>query len=193
MAAHVGKETEFESLGKTWRAQRFERGSCHDAFVEWARTKLPDPRVTARKEIEELALASLEISERQDLKPAQKQALLAANLRQQHHAAEYSLDMQNDWLAIESPQVRKMIGTDEGGVQIMRIMLTKHHPDIDEEMAAAIVEELGPVKLSEILERVSGTVPPKAPAPARGKSSSQKESHSPGETSTKNLLPVTPD
>lgn len=165
-ASHIGRETTFDALGQKWTAQRFERGACHEKFIAWAKTILPDQRKVCRREIEELALAALEISKRDDLDPEQKHALLAANRQQQHHAAEYSIDMQSEALTIDSKPVAALMATDEGGRKVVEIMLAKHHPSITSEQIADIVDELGEAGMKKVFDQVNGVIPPNGQGPA---------------------------
>jgi hypothetical protein len=190
-ADHVGRESRFTALGREWIAQRWERGPCHEKFVAWAKSKLPDPRQTAVDEVEFLVRRAAKIAADSTLSQAEKQLLLDGNLRQQHHAAEYSLDIQNQYQSIESPPVRALMNTDEGALRMMQIMLEKHHGEVSAETAHAILEELGAARLQELFDKAAGKSPPKEPAPDRGKPS--QEPLLPGETSTRSLSVATPD
>lgn len=139
-ASHIGREAEFQALGRTWRAGRATR-AVWDAFLAWARPRIPDPLEVGRK-----ALA---------LYP------------EGQHAAIVRLAMEEAqaYLSIGSPQVMRALGSLEGMGHMLWLLLRPNHPGITEDEAFDIVMDLGLEKFRQTLEATGG----KVPAAAEGK------------------------
>ena len=140
IAEYVGRETVVEALGKKWTVGRLTRSALADQLA-WARKDLPNPVDEAIKQAEKIYASSLPDA----IKDAQANQILAE-----------AREAKRGHLSDESPDIQSRIQSFEGGVRLFWLILKTHHPDVTEDEAFAIAEEVGPEKLAAIFDRASG-------------------------------------
>jgi hypothetical protein len=133
-AKHIGRETEVEALGQTWRLSRLTRALWED-WLAWARPRIPNPLAAVRQD-----LANWPEEDREMLVKA-------------------ALDSYSAVLTINSKQARDMLSTIEGSTKMVQLLLRQHHPNMTEEKALEIMMELGQQKMNEAMTRAAGEGP----------------------------------
>lgn len=144
-ADHVGREAEVQALGQSWRLSRWERGTW-EAFLSWCRPRLPDPLEVAKKAL----------------------AVFPAHM---HDAiVRHAIDQASFAATSNSPQVQALLGSAEGTAHVLALLLKKHHPEADDDLAMLIAMEVGGDALKAAFETCAGRAPegalPNGRAPA---------------------------
>jgi len=132
--AHLGRETEVQALGRTWKLARFDRATWRQ-WMDWAKTQLPDP-------VEE----ALRIIDRLPEKVAGE-------------IVRKALDEKAIHLGLGSPKVNGLLGSVEGAAYLAYLLLRKYQPEAGEEEGWQIVLELGLKVMQEKFDQASGAVP----------------------------------
>lgn len=141
----LGKETEVQALGKTWRLGRLEIRVIRE-LRDWIKEQVGDPFAHLEKYLDKL--------------PADEQQ------RRVKEAAEV-LD-QLECFTLDSPLAKKWLKTELGAAKLAHLLLTVHQPAITEEEAFAVMQAIGAEKMSEALDDAGGKLPNAvAPAPLR--------------------------
>lgn len=144
-ASHVGREAELTALGQSWRLARWERRTW-DAFLDWARPRLPDPLEVARKAL----------------------ALFPQHLHE--GIVRHAIDLSSRALASNSPQVQALLASAEGTAHVLWLLLRDNHPGVTEEQAWLVMAGAGDDALAAAFRRCQGRTPeaaaPNPPAPA---------------------------
>lgn len=145
IASHVGRETDFEALGRTWRASRWTRRTWAE-FLEWARPRIPDPMEVLLRVLPRL--------------PAEDRA----------DAVRYAIDRGGEYLSVGSYEVLRALSSVEGMNYLFYLLLRPAHPEMTEDMAFEIAASLPEGGLKNIFDRAQGKMPRaaegNAPAPA---------------------------
>lgn len=136
---HVGREQIVEALGQTWTLSRWDR-SVWAAFLEWAKTQLPDPAKEAA-EFLKLLEPNDEISRR---------AVVSQALRDR-----------TDYLSVTSPRVAMLLDSVEGTTYLVYLLLKPKHPEVTADLAYEVVVTVGKEAMSELLKKCSGVIPKK--------------------------------
>lgn len=182
-ANHVGLEQEVPALGQTWKLSRLTRGVWRQ-FFGWARTILPDPQAEAHKHISRLAKEEYQLRRIQaavntpdEHKTPEQRALLAlpenadyldpgflahalqTNQDEQKQACTTGLDKATSTYSLNSPQIQSLLASIDGITQLMYLRLKPNHPDVTEDQAFAIVEEMSPEEASASHRVASGEAP----------------------------------
>jgi hypothetical protein len=134
LAAHIGRETEIQALGRTWQLARLDRGIWRK-WIDWAKTQLPDPVEEALKVVDRL-------------KPEVASAIV-----------QKALEEKTSFLSLGSPKVNALMRAPEGIVQLFFLLLQKNHKDATEDDAMAIVLEIGEEAAQTSFDKASGTLP----------------------------------
>lgn len=135
---HIGKEKEIKALGKDWKLARWTR-EVWDQWLEWAKTRIPDPLERIRPSIEQW--------------PERVQDLLV----------ERAMEKATTVLTMGSPEVQGLMDSLEGLSYLFYLLLRKNHPDVTEDEALAIVLEVGETEAAAAAKVASGQVPSKNP------------------------------
>lgn len=182
---HIGQEVEFPALGRTWRAARCTRRTVWKPVTAWARTMLPDPLAIALKHIDRASeldetimrrIQAADIEEAKKAKAANRQPSLL--LKRYKPIADVMIEKAQEQAALlqcvasGSRAVNSVMDSLEGQTKILFHLLRPNHPDITEETADEILDEIGTPGYLEILLTTQGKRPaPKnddAPAPSAG-------------------------
>lgn len=183
-ASHVGQEQTVQALGQTWKLSRLTRGVWRQFFA-WARTILPDPQAEAHKHISRLAKeeyqirrvhsavntpeehrtpeqrALLALAENADyLDPGYLAHALQTNQDEQKQACTVGLDKATSTHSLNSPQIQSLLASIDGITQLMYLRLKPNHPDVTEDQAFSIVEEMSPEEAAASNRLASGESPP---------------------------------
>lgn len=163
IAPYVGQETTIESLGKAWTLSRWTL-KAWDKFLSWARTQLPDPQVVAELSCLRLAKQERPIRLRLETAEPHERAALEADLNDlmalQSEMVKRGLEKASGYLSVDSPEVQALLSSPRGAAVLLTILLTEHHPGIDEDEAFAIYQSVDRAKLKEALVVAAGKVPP---------------------------------
>jgi hypothetical protein len=141
---HLGAEAKVQAFGQTWILARWTVSIWND-FLDWAKGKMPDPfagldRVAAMIPADASHAHPVGVAFNQALQRAQERAAVM--------------------LSLQSPEVSELLQDPRGAARIAWLLLRKNHPDITEDMAFAIVDEIGPEKMREAFEIAQGKLPP---------------------------------
>lgn len=139
--SHVGREQTVYAMGRSWTLARWERYVWAD-FLEWAKTQLPDPAIAARDLLAVIPPED-EASRRQVVADAIK--------------------AKATYLSLNSPQVKELLDTLEGCVQLTYLLLKRHHPDATPDVAYDLVMAVGAEQMGRTLQACAGVVPKEQP------------------------------
>lgn len=138
----LGKETEIQALGKTWRVGRMTLGII-EAWFDWVASRVGDPYAVAKSMIKDLS--------REDATELLKQAK--------------KTKQQLDSLDLNGEIAEMFLSTPSGVTRMFMLLLKQHHPEMDADTAFAILGELDPSKTAEALKRAAGKTPEKNEQP----------------------------
>jgi hypothetical protein len=131
----LGKEHVVEALGQKWTFGRLSLAVIR-AFRDWIEQQLPDPMAMGEKFF--------------NLLPPDEQL---ARVK----AAE-STKQQLKCFTLKSDLAKEYMGTEQGAAKLVQLLLQKHHPDVSEDDAFLILQDIGP-QLAEILSGARGEAP----------------------------------
>ena len=134
-ANHIGRESEIQAIGSTWKVGRWTRAVWAD-WLDWAKTQLPDPLAIVKK----------------DLETWPKEV--------QEYLVRQALDRATRALSIGSPEVSLLLDSPEGSCRLLYHLLKKNHPDVTEDDAMDILFEVGQEELKKRFDKAAGTPPP---------------------------------
>lgn len=137
--SHVGRPQTVEALGQTWTLARWDRRVWAE-FLEWAKTKLPEPRKTAA---EFLAM----LPEGPDRQAVAETIVTKA------------LDESTSHLSVGSPKVTQLLTSIEGGVYLLYLLLKRNHPEATEDTAYDLFTAVGPDVAQDLMGKCSGAAP----------------------------------
>lgn len=164
-----GQEQEIEALGKTWRLSRQTRHVWRE-FALWAKSVLPDPIEAVSRHIDALGLKDAEIVRtlmKQDAaeKEAATQekrppiALADKFIQYAETLTSKALDKAASYLNFGGPELLSLMTCPEGQVRMLWLLLKKHNPDITEDTADDIANEIGPRRMAVVFKTAAGHVP----------------------------------
>ena len=157
-SAHLtyrGRETETTALGRIWKISRCDLDTW-DTFFAWARKQLPDPLKVAEDAILRLMKHARQTKDRDDLDAVEKKFLLEANAVQQEAIQRIAMDKACSYLAMDSPEFQSLLRTPRGSAKLMALLLSQHQPDVTEQTALEIVQEIGEAETIRIAEVTQG-------------------------------------
>lgn len=170
-----GRETTAQALGTTWTFSRWELDKL-DEWVDWARTKLPDPLAAATAQIERMMEEEDQRTQaaKTDLEKTKLQAWLARRAKIKDELVETAMQKATSHLDFGSAEIQSLLRSLRGLAQLAFLLLREHHPAITTEQAFGVVAELGQEEIQRILDTTMGMAPPAAKnglAPAEPNSS----------------------
>lgn len=134
IAEHVGRDSEIVALGQKWKVGRWTRRVWND-FLEWAKPRIADPLDVAEK-----ALAKF---------PAHLHEVIV----------RHAIDRSQMHLTAGSTEVQSLLGTVEGSVYLLYLLLKDSHPGVTEDMAFDIATEVGGERMRKAFDVAAGKVP----------------------------------
>lgn len=177
---HLGRECEFDALGRKWKAARQTRRVLIE-FADWARPMIPNPVKSALEDIDAIVLKDAEILrqltaadqvEREKAKAEGRDPVLIRPEWQplSGDIIKQARERKDSWKDINSPEILSILNSFRGQAYLFFLLLKRNHPDITEAMVDEMLEELPGKEIVRILETTSGSgkkAPPKnAEAPA---------------------------
>jgi hypothetical protein len=170
-----GVEADVQALGRTWRLSRATRAVWR-GFADWAREVLPDPLASVAAVIETVAAADAAVMRglmeqdvagltraRENGTPAvtvaDKYAQMAEVLTQR------ALDRAGARFNWGCPEMMALLTRPDASARMVWLLLKKHQPDVTEDEADDVANELGPARFAELFVRASGRIPPEKKSP----------------------------
>lgn len=132
----LGQELQFTALGRRWKTAR-QKHSINREFVAWVKPQLGDPMARLKSVVKDLPESVALEAYRDAKKEAEEIEAL-------------------DW---NSPAVVRFRQTTAGIVYNLYLLLRPYQPDVTEQDAADIINEIGDDKLMEIFARAAGQDP----------------------------------
>lgn len=145
-----GREVTAEALGRSWTFSRWTL-TILDDFLTWARTQIPDPLDLATRHVEKMMVEEEKISNK---------ALLAHRNKIKDELVTGAIKQAASYLDFGSPQVQSLLHSPLGGSHLLMLLLKAHQPDVTEEDAFQIIQEIGDQKLQHIMDVTTGKVAP---------------------------------
>lgn len=162
-----GRETTVQALGKEWKISRRTLGILDD-FTDWAASRLPDPLEVAEKAILRLQDKQRKVAmdfEAKKISSADAQHLINAYQEQADRYAKIAMDKATAYLAFDSAEMQSLVHSARGSARMLMLLLKEHQPDVDEDTAFAISQELGREGQSKAEAVANGSPPPGPQAP----------------------------
>lgn len=166
-ATHLGREQVVQGSTRTYRLGRWDRSVWWE-FLEWARTKLPDPLDGASKMIDTITEQQADLEARMAKAGKDDKAFYQRRIELLSKSADRvlsaALDKRAKYLSINSPEVQSLMSSLEGATYIVMLLMRKgDSPDATEEDAWGLVQDCSPEELGKILTAAAGEVPPADP------------------------------
>jgi len=164
LATYRGREAEFESLGQTWRASRFDMNVMDD-FALWAQKHLPDPIEVAERQVEKLAAEEYRLKQEKGGDEESRKARLHYLEQQQERLTRMAMEKGTSYLAWDSPEMEAVRRSPRGAAQLMYLLLKKHHEGMTPQQALNILVDANKEDLSRVMALIMGKPPKSAPPP----------------------------
>ena len=164
-ATYRGREAEFESLGQTWRASRFDMDVMDD-FAQWAQGRLPDPIQVAEKQVERLAAEEYRLRQEKCGDEDARKARLHHLQQQQERLTRMAMEKGTSYLAWDSPEMVAIRQSPRGAAQLMYLLLRTNHEGVTPQLALNILVGAKKDDLLRVMATIMGRPPKPAPAPA---------------------------
>lgn len=131
---HLGREIEFEALGKRWKLARLTMAVWASVW-DWVKPRLPDPFDGLERFVD---------------KATTEQFAQLVTRAQERQMAMRSLD---------SPEVQALLSTLEGKIEQFYCQLKVHHPDVTRDQAFEILAAVGEAEVAKLKTQTSGEPP----------------------------------
>lgn len=153
LAAHVGREVEFQALGRSWKTSRLERGIWRKFLDEYAAKVLPDPVAVAMQFLDKLPKDAPYI-----------EAAATAIVRD-------GLDRKCAGLTPSNPNVLGLLNDPDGSSYLLMLLLQKHQPGVTHDEAYDVAMAVGIEEVARVTLEAQGAIPaPKDEAPTASRS-----------------------
>src|SRR4051812_8955837 len=114
---HIGRPTTIEANGRTYTIGRFTRNILF-RFMDWAEAQIPDPLDDLKTKITGF--------------PPHIQELMVKDALQKSRVRR----------SVQSPEVQQLLGTPEGAIKILQLLLSKNHPELSESEVGDIFDSM---------------------------------------------------
>ena len=165
---YLGRETTTKALGYEWTFSRFNI-EIADQYAEWATKKLPDPIQLGMAAVKPLAEREWKLRHSDGVPEETRMQELFVLHKQQELFTTEAMDAARSYLSFNDPAFQSLANSPVGGAKLCYLLARKHHPELTEEEAFLLWQNIPQEEQTRILETTRGTSPPasgNAPAPA---------------------------
>ena len=155
IAAHIGREQIIDAAGRQWKFGRWDRSVWFE-FLAWARTQLPNPLDKIRPVIEQLTSRQAALLAQNTEATTKEAELLAQHL---DGIVRLAINESMSYLSVGSAPVADVVRSLEGTIKILWLLLRKHQPNVTEDDAFDIFDEVGLQNVQNLMNVASGEMP----------------------------------